>query len=60
MVSAKKGLNVRSGPGTRFQVLTAVPKGTRLDILGEESGFYQVGLSGGRIGYASKNHISVE
>ena len=60
VVSAKKGLNVRSGPGTRFQVLTAVPKGTRLDILGEESGFYQVGLSGGRTGYASKNHISVE
>lgn len=60
VVSAKKGLNVRSGPGTRFQVLTAVPKGTRLDILGEESGFYQVGLSGGGIGYASKNHISVE
>lgn len=60
VVSAKKGLNVRSGPGTCFQVLTAVPKGTRLDILGEESGFYQVGLSGGGIGYASKNHISVE
>lgn len=60
VVSAKKGLNVRSGPGTRFQVLTAVPKGTRLDILGEESGFYQVSLSGGGIGYASKNHISVE
>lgn len=60
VVNAKKGLNVRSGPGTRFQVLTAVPKGTRLEILGEESGFYQVSLSGGRIGYASKNHISVE
>lgn len=60
VVSAKKGLNVRSGPGTRFRVLTAVPKGTRLDILGEESGFYQVSLSGGRIGYASKAHISVE
>lgn len=60
VVSAKKGLNVRSGPGTRFRVLTAVPKGTRLEILGEESGFYQVSLSGGRIGYASKKHISVE
>lgn len=60
VVSAKKGLNVRSGPGTRFRVLTAVPKGARLDILGEESGFYQVSLSGGKIGYASKNHISVE
>ncbi len=60
VVSAKKGLNVRSGPGTRFRVLTAVPKGTRLDILGEESGFYQVSLSGGKIGYASKNHILVE
>lgn len=60
VVNAKKGLNVRSGPGTRFRVLTAVPKGTRLEILGEESGFYQVSLSGGRIGYASKNHILVE
>lgn len=60
VVSAKKGLNVRSGPGTRFRVLTAVPKGARLDILGEESGFYQVGLPGGEVGYASKNHISVE
>lgn len=60
VVNAKKGLNVRSGPGTRFRVLTAVPKGTRLDILGEESGFYQVSLSGGKIGYASKNHILVE
>lgn len=60
VVNAKKGLNVRSGPGTRFRVLTAIPKGTRLDILGEESGFYQVSLSGGKIGYASKNHILVE
>lgn len=60
VVSAKKGLNVRSGPGTRFRVLTAVPKGARLEILGEESGFYQVSLSGGKIGYASKNHILVE
>ena len=60
VVSAKKGLNVRSGPGTRFRVLTAVPKGTRLDILGEENGFYQVGYSDGKIGYVSKNHISVQ
>lgn len=60
VVNAKKGLNVRSGPGTRFRVLTTVPKGTRLDILGEESGFYQVSLSGGRTGYVSKNHILVE
>ena len=59
-VTAGKGLNIRSGPGTRFQVLTAVPRGTRLEVLGEESGFYRVGFSEGRTGYASKSYITVK
>lgn len=59
-VSAGKGLNIRSGPGIGFKVLSALPKGTRLTILGEENGFYKVDFSGGKVGYASKEFISMK
>ena len=59
-VTAGKGLNIRSGPGIRFRVLSAVPRGTRLEVLGEENGFYQVGLPDNQIGYASKKYVSVK
>lgn len=58
-VSAGKGLNIRSGPGVRFRVLSALPKGTKLTIPGEEDGFYKVDFSGGKVGYASKKYISM-
>lgn len=60
VISAKKGLNIRSGPGVRFRVLSALPKGTKLTILGEEDGFYKVDFSSGKVGYASKKYISMK
>ena len=59
-VNAGKGLNVRSGPGPRFEVVGGLRKGTQITILGEENGFYQVDYSNGKTGYVSKNYVSVK
>lgn len=42
-------LNVRSGPGTNYPVLTAVPRGSALAVLGQVAGcrWLQVGLPSG-------------
>ena len=59
-VTAGKGLNVRSGPGTRYQVMGVLKKGEQVTILGEEDGFYQIHCADGQIGYVSKKYVEVK
>lgn len=58
-VTAGKGLNVRSGPGTQYKVVGGLREGARVTILGEENGFYQISYSEDQIGYVSKAYVSV-
>ena len=44
-------VNIRSGPGTDYERLTQVHKGTRLTVVAENSGWFQVELSGGTKGW---------
>lgn len=59
-VTAGKGLNVRSGPGTQHKVVDSLRKGAEVTILGETSGFYQVDYAGGKTGYVSKSYVTVK
>ena len=53
-------LNVRSGPGTGYGVMTTVPGGTVVTLLGRStgSGWVKVQLVGGTVGWVSANYLS--
>lgn len=51
MVVKNDGVNVRSGPGLNYGVLTQVNKGERLAVLGKVPDWYQVRLPGGEVGW---------
>lgn len=44
-------VNIRSGPGTTYSVITVVSAGQRLKGLGKQGDWYQVELPDGRIGW---------
>ena len=50
-------LNLRSGPGTNYPVVTPVPNGTQLTILGEQNGFYSVRTPEGHEGWVSVDFV---
>ncbi|MEZ4649607.1 MAG: SH3 domain-containing protein [Candidatus Eisenbacteria bacterium] len=52
-------LNVRSGPGTDFGVIDSVKKGDQVIGLREESGWVQVELPAGTIGWVSSKHVTI-
>ena len=59
-VTARSGLKLRSAPGASGQVLTTMPMGAQVTVLGpQESGFYPVRY-GGMQGYASAAYLSMD
>lgn len=50
-------LNVRSGPGTGYQIVFRVDKGTIVDVLAQEVEWWQI-RSGGRIGWAMAEYLT--
>lgn len=52
-------LNVRSGPGINYSVLTTVSRGARVTILGSKNGWYNVKLSSGRVAWVSMSYVKV-
>lgn len=51
-------LNIRSGAGTNYSVITKAYKGESVDILDTSNGWYKVKLSNGKIGWASSDYIN--
>ena len=51
-------LNVRSGAGTNYSVVTKAYKNDKVDLLETKSGWYKVKLSNGKTGWASGEYIS--
>ncbi len=51
-------LNIRSGAGTNYSVITKAYKGESVDILDTNNGWYKVKLSNGKIGWASSDYIN--
>lgn len=56
VVTANTGLKLRTGPGTNYGTYTAVPKGTRLEVLSVSNGWATVSY-GGRTLYASNQYL---
>ncbi len=55
-------LNVRTGPGTSYQVVGYLLSGDKVKILGEENGWYKIqfnAITGSKNGYVSKDYIKV-
>lgn len=52
-------LNVRSGGGLHYAVLTKLPRDTIVTILNSQPGWHQVNLANGRRGWVSADYIKV-
>lgn len=53
-------LNVRTGPGTGYGLLSSWPylgEGNRVDVIGESGDWYRIRIAGKHEGYAHKNYI---
>ena len=59
IINAEKGLNIRSGPSKDSEKVASAQNGSTITILGEENGFYKINYSGDKIGYVSKDYVSV-
>jgi len=51
-------VNMRTSASTASSVVSVLPSGANVTVLGEQGGFYQVKY-GGRTGYASKNYVMI-
>lgn len=55
-VIANNGLNIRKGPGTNFEIITVLSKGTKVKVIEENVGWAKIEINGG-IGYCSTSWI---
>ncbi len=53
-------LNVRSGPGTQFDILTQVHKGERLTLLSPAAAWPQIRTATGVVGYVSAAYLRLD
>ncbi|MGL4914145.1 MAG: C40 family peptidase, partial [Romboutsia sp.] len=53
-------LNVRSGAGTSYSVISKVYKNDTVELLAKSNGWYKIKLSNGKIGWASGDYIKLE
>lgn len=58
--NAVYALNVRSGPGTTFNILTAVPRGGQVSLIGRNSfnTWLKIRLASGAEGWSSANYLN--
>lgn len=59
VVTVNSTLNVRSGPGTTYDIIGSIAKGTTVTILAEENGWYKINY-GQKEGYVSKDYIKLQ
>lgn len=55
---ATSNVNVRKGPGTKYEALFSISRNAKLEILGEEGNWFLVRTETGKTGYISKNYVS--
>lgn len=58
-VSATR-LNVRNGASTSYSIISKLPQGSRVKVIGILNGWCQVQLSDGRIGWVSKQYLRLD
>lgn len=52
-------LNVRSGAGTSYSVVTKINKGDTVEIVDKKSGWYKIKVSNGKTGWVSGDYIKI-
>lgn len=52
-------LNVRSGAGTNYSIVTKLSKGTKVSILETKNGWHKISISGGKTGWVSADYINI-
>jgi len=52
-------VNIRTGPSTAHAVITQVPQGTNVDIIGRTGDWYRI-HHGGQTAYISRQHVSAQ
>ena len=58
-VTSNIGINMRSGPGTNYNIIRGIPYGAAVTILGDGgNNFYKIQY-GGNVGYGTKDYIQV-
>ena len=53
-------LNVRSGAGTSYSVVTKINKGNKVDIIESKNGWYKIKTSSGKIGWVSGDYLKID
>jgi cell wall-associated NlpC family hydrolase len=53
-------LNVRTGPGTTYSIISKLWMGNQVHVVGETNGWYKVILTNGTSGFVSKTYIKLE
>lgn len=51
-------LNMRTGPGTGYAVITAIPGGATVDVVGCSGGWCEVAFAG-NVGYSSRSYLAM-
>ncbi|MGL5635009.1 MAG: SH3 domain-containing protein [Sarcina sp.] len=52
-------LNVRSGAGTNYSIITSITNNTKLKINSEKNGWYNVTIPNGKTGFVSAKYVKV-
>ncbi|MGE4276140.1 MAG: SH3 domain-containing protein [Lawsonibacter sp.] len=60
IINAGSGLNIRSGPGSSYEVIASAANGAAITILEDSgNGWYKIDYGGGKTGYVSSGYVSV-
>ena len=57
--TTENNVRLRSGPSTRDKVIAKLPKGTKLEVLGQQSGWYRVATAMGTVGWVIDDFFTV-
>ncbi len=57
---ASAELNIKNGPSTGNDVITTIPTGTSMIVLGDNVGWYRVRLTDGTVGYAESSLLEIQ
>ena len=59
ITNAENGLNIRSGPGTTYDVVASAANNAVVVILDEADGWYHIDYGNGKTGYVSKDYVTI-
>ncbi|MCU0493661.1 MAG: SH3 domain-containing protein [Chloroflexaceae bacterium] len=60
VAAAATQANVRSGPGTGFDIVGTLAPGDSVSLRGQQNGWYQVRLASGTVGWVAAQLLAVE